>query len=69
MDFRDSQEASGQMAGDTMGETMEAVQTMVAAAGAALLGDKGGADRKLETRGDLQGSEAATLPGRGRSFA
>ena len=48
MDFRDSQEASGQMASDTM----EAVETMVASANAALSGGKAGADRKLESRGD-----------------
>ncbi|MEG3123272.1 ribonucleoside-diphosphate reductase subunit alpha [Sphingomonas sp. GB1N7] len=54
MDFRDSQEASGTMASDTM----EAVETMIANATA----KAGGVDRKLETRGDSKEVKPQLFP-------
>ncbi|KQS04216.1 ribonucleotide-diphosphate reductase subunit alpha [Sphingomonas sp. Leaf357] len=54
MDFRDSQEASGTMASDTM----DAVETMVASVAA----KSGNADRKLETRGDSKEVKAQLYP-------
>ena len=54
MDFRDSQEASGQMASDAM----EAVETMVAAATAGI----GDAARKLEARTDSKEVKAQLYP-------
>ncbi len=64
MDFRDTQEASVTMATDTIDAA-----TSTAPAAAETSTAMAAAKRKLATRGDLEGSEAAALSGRGRSFA
>nr|WP_295671604.1 ribonucleoside-diphosphate reductase subunit alpha [Sphingomonas sp.] len=59
MDFRDSQEANGQMASDAMTMVGEVVETTVPAAGSAVKGD---ATRKLESRGDSKEVKAQLYP-------
>jgi ribonucleoside-diphosphate reductase alpha chain len=59
MDFRDSQEANGQMASDAMTMVGEVVETTVQAASSTVKGD---ATRKLESRGDSKEVKAQLYP-------